>query len=279
MQLGGFACTFVASGLLVWPETPCQRIEGGPGANIEFGHAVPHARDLFAAGYELGRTLAQTGAYLVLGESVPGGTTTALALLLALGIAAEGRVSGSQRDNAHTLKTQVARAALKAAQLAPGDGRADPLGAAAAVGDPMQPIVAGAALGAASLGREVVLAGGSQMLAVAALVAAVAGPEALESIAIGTTRWIVTDPAADVVGLAAEIGPDLPVLAANLDFSRSRHVGLRAYETFLVKEGVGAGGACVAALIASGAPIETLEAAIDLAYDEVIPGSLTLDAR
>jgi uncharacterized protein (TIGR00303 family) len=279
MQLGGFGCTFVGSGLLVWPETPCRRIAGGPGANIELGHAVPHARDLFDAGYQLGRTLGETSPYVVLGESVPGGTTTALALLLALGIAAEGRVSGSQRDNAHALKTRVARTALAAAQLAPGDGRADPLGAAAAVGDPMQPIVAGAALGAASVGREVLLAGGSQMLAVAALTAAVAGEAVLDSIAIGTTRWIVTDPAADVVGLAAEIAPSLPVLAANVDFSASRHIGLRAYETFLVKEGVGAGGACVAALIASGATIETLEEAIDAAYDEVIPGSLTLDAR
>jgi NaMN:DMB phosphoribosyltransferase len=117
------------------------------------------------------------------------------------------------------------------------------------------------------------------MLAVAALIAAIDGSAALDAIAIGTTRWFVTDPAADVVGLAADISPDLPVLAANLDFSASRHLGLRAYETFLVKEGVGAGGACVAALLASGASIETLEAAIDAAYDEVIPGSLTLDAR
>jgi NaMN:DMB phosphoribosyltransferase len=105
------------------------------------------------------------------------------------------------------------------------------------------------------------------MLAVAALIAAL---DNLDRIAIGTTRWVVEDPAADIRGLAAEISSDLPVLGINLDFSRSRHTGLREYERFMVKEGVGAGGACIAALLASGAGIEALEACIETTYDEVL---------
>jgi uncharacterized protein (TIGR00303 family) len=264
----------------VWPDTACRRIDGAPGASIEGGRAVPDAARLFDAGEALGLELAEMSPYVVLGESVPGGTTTALALLLALGFSAEGRVSGSQPGNAHALKNRVARAALSAAGLTPGDGRADPLAAVARLGDPMQPVVAGAALAALAAGRDVLLAGGSQMLAVAALVEALAGLHALRQLAIGTTRWIVADPAADVVGLAADISPDLAILAANLDFGASRHAPLHAYERFMVKEGVGAGGACIAALLASGASIETLEAGIDVAYDEVFAGSLrTLDAR
>ena len=85
----------------------------------------------------------------------------------------------------------------------------------------------------------------------------------------GTTRWIVQDPAADVLGLAAEISPDLAILAANLDFSASRHAGLRQYERFLVKEGVGAGGVCVAALLA-GSSIDLLHAQIDATYDKLL---------
>src|ERR687886_205649 len=228
---------------------------------------APGPAERFELGLALGREQASSAAYLVIGESVPGGTTTALALLLALGYAALGRVSGSMPGNAHALKARVTSTALAAAGLQPGDGRAAPLAAVAALGDPMQPLVAGIALGAASLGCDVLLAGGSQMLAVAALVEALHGRAALGRMAVGTTRWIVEDPAADIPGLAAEISADLPLLAANLDFSASRHPGLRAYEQFLVKEGVGAGGACIAALLATAAPIDRLEALIDATYD------------
>ena len=280
LHLGGLPAQFVGSGLTTWPETRCQRVDGAPGGNIELGQAVPHASRLLEAGYQLGVELARGAPYVVIGESVPGGTTTALALLLALGYLAEGRVSGSQPGNAHVLKTRVAHTALAAAGLGVGDGRLDPIAAVAHVGDPMQPLAAGAALGVIGEGKAVLLAGGSQMLAVAALIKALAGSDALASIAIGTTRWIVTDPAADVIGLAAEIDPMLPILAANLEFGRSRHPALHAYERFMVKEGVGAGGACVAAVLATDASIDTLEAAIDQAYDDVFEQSFrTLDAR
>jgi uncharacterized protein (TIGR00303 family) len=263
---GGLDTVFVAAGLRVWPRSPHLAISSTPGRRIDHGRAVPDARSLYQHGIGLGRELVAAGALLVLGESVPGGTTTALALLEALGIAAIGRVSGSMAGNGHRRKTEVARAALRAANLAPGDGRADPLGAVAELGDPMQPLAAGMVIGASAAGGEVLLAGGSQMVAVAALIAALE-PDALRRVAIGTTRWVVTDPAADVAGLARDVEPGLPLLAANLSFRGSRHAGLRRYEDNLVKEGVGAGGACIAALLATERPIEALEAAIDDAYD------------
>ncbi len=203
----------------------------------------------------------------MIGESVPGGTTTALALLLALGIPAHGRVSGSLPDNAHPLKSELAEAGLRRAGLALGDGRTDPLGAVREIGDPMQPAVAGIVIGAAGSGRDVLLAGGSQLVAVAALVAALEGQTALARVALGTTGWVVDDPAADARGLAAEVWSELPVLAANLDFSHSRHAGLREYQRLAVKEGVGAGGASIAAMLATGAEASELEHAIDDAYD------------
>jgi uncharacterized protein (TIGR00303 family) len=261
---------FVGAGLPVWPATDCLRVSEQSGANIADGAAVPEARRLFEQGQLIGRDLASRSAYLVLGESVPGGTTTALALLLALGYAAAGRVSGSMPGNAHPLKHQVASAALVASGLAFGQGRLDPLAAVAQVGDPMQPLACGIASGAADAGCDVLLAGGSQMVGVAALLASLSGVAALERVAIGTTRWIVEDPAADVPGLAADVSPNLPMLAANLDFSTSRHAGLRAYEGFLVKEGVGAGGACIAALLATGKSVEALEEWIDATYDQLL---------
>jgi uncharacterized protein (TIGR00303 family) len=279
-RLGRFEVSFVGVGLRVWPLVECQRVPAEPGANIEHGGAVPEARRLFEEGRALGEQLARRSSRIVLGESVPGGTTTALALLLALGYAADGRVSGSQPGNAHMLKTRVAHAALEAAHIAPGGARQDPIGAVVQLGDPMQPVVAGAAEAAVESGASVLLAGGSQMLAVAALIAAVSGPRALDGMAIGTTRWIVADPAADVAGLAAEISSSLPILAVNLDFSTSRHVALRTYEQFIVKEGVGAGGACIAGLLTREATIEALHAAIDDVYDELLGSpSHTLERR
>ena len=246
-----------------------------PGNSIEQpGAAVADADELFAFGKRLGREVAATAAYVVIGESVPGGTTTALALLLTLGYVAEGRVSGSMPGNAHLLKSRVAHTALEVSGLAPGAGRSAPMHAVRQVGDPMQPLAAGMALGATRSGREVLLAGGSQMIAVAALMRALGGDSALERVAIGTTRWVIEDPSADVVGLAREVDPNLAVLAANLDFSISRHAGLHAYERFAVKEGVGAGGACIAALQACGASLEDLHAAVDAVYDDLL-GRLT----
>jgi uncharacterized protein (TIGR00303 family) len=262
---------FVGAGLRVWPVTGCLHASERPGASIELGSAVADAEALFEFGLRLGRNAAAQTDYLVLGESVPGGTTTALALLLALGYAAEGRVSGSVPGNAHKLKTRLARAALDAAGITPGD--VGPLAAISGVGDPMQPLVAGMALGA---NCDVLLAGGSQMVAVAAVIKALAGASALERMAIGTTRWVVHDPSADVAGLVRDVSTDLPLLAINLDFSESRHAGLRAYERFLVKEGVGAGGACIAALLSTGHSLSELHGQIDAAYDHLV-GRLSSD--
>lgn len=265
--MAGIDAQFVGAGLRVWPACACTRLSEVPGGHIGLAGGVPDARELFDIGLALGRELGAEAEYLVLGESVPGGTTTALAVLLALGYAADGRVSGSVPDSAHDLKARVAHAALRSAGLEPG---ANPLVVISRVGDPMQPVVAGMALAAASDGCDVLLAGGSQMLAVAAVVQALRGVEVLERVAVGTTRWVVQDPSADMRGLASEISSELAVMAANLDFSGSRHPGLRLYERNLVKEGVGAGGACIATLLGGSCSLDDLHACIDETYDALI---------
>jgi uncharacterized protein (TIGR00303 family) len=280
LRLADVDAQFVGAGLRVWPATECLRVSETPGASIELGHADVDARRLFETGVGLGRDIAaqSSSGYLVLGESVPGGTTTALAMLLALGYSADGRVSGSSPGNAHALKSRVAHQSLAAAALPRGEGRRDPLGAVNCVGDPMQPLAAGIAIGATTRGCDVLLAGGSQMVAVAALIQALAGPVALERLAIGTTRWVIEDPSADVAGLVRELSPDLPLLGANLNFSASRHFGLRAYETFVVKEGVGAGGAAIAALLSTACGLDKLHAAIDEVYDDLVGRLSTSDS-
>jgi NaMN:DMB phosphoribosyltransferase len=93
----------------------------------------------------------------------------------------------------------------------------------------------------------VIMAGGTQMAAVLAVVNA-SNPDVLDNVSIGTTRWIVSDKTADLKALIARIA-DVPVLAADLDFSNSKFDGLKAYEAGIVKEGVGCGGASIAAML------------------------------
>lgn len=269
VRLASLPYRIISAGLKVLPDTPLDELGTDCGRDIRTGPAVPGARELFSRGLELGSSLASQAGYLVIGESVPGGTTTALALMLALGLEANGKVSSSFAENPHALKTALVAEALAAAWPGERPADLDPLDAAAAVGDPMQPAVAGLALGALEY-CPVLLAGGSQMAAVLALMAAIerrAGRELNAGrLAVATTRWVVADPMSDLAGLARQIGP-VPFLAIDLDFGQSRHAGLRHYEQFLVKEGVGAGGAALAACLAVGVGKKELLEAVEEVYD------------
>jgi uncharacterized protein (TIGR00303 family) len=252
LELGGIPHVVVNAGCRVNPQCPYTTLGDQPGGLISEGHAVPDARGLFERGRAFGLDVAVAGQYLVLGESVPGGTTTALALLLGLGIDAHGRVSSSMPGNAHALKSAVAASALAQLPVIVDDG----LAVAQVLGDPMQPAAAGIAAGALEAGSPVLLAGGTQMAAVAALLRDTATRRGKTlpptMLGVATTRWVVVDPTADVAGLMEEIGGDLPLLATPLSFARSRIPQMRRYEDNLVKEGVGAGGLAVAAAASCG---------------------------
>ena len=113
----------------------------------------------------------------------------------------------------------------------------------------MQIVAAGMGM-AASLKVGVMLAGGTQMLAVYALMGALKEKLSLlwrpENIVVGTTRWVAEDPSGDTIGLAQEIG-SVPLMATQLSFSESCYPQLQAYERGYVKEGIGCGGCAIAA--------------------------------
>ena len=242
LKLASIPLLVLNAGVKVRPEMPYVEVGGRPGGDIRSGKAVEDAKGVFLRSMEVGRTLSEMVDYLVVGESIPGGTTTALALLLAMGISAEGKVSSSIPVNPHDLKVEVAYKAIGVAGLS---SRAGPFGAVSAVGDPMIPVAAGMICGAAER-VPVLMAGGTQMCAVLNLIKHLS-PHVLPKLAIGTTRWIVQDRTSDIQGLVSQIAP-VPVLAIDLDFSKSKFEGLRAYERGFVKEGVGAGGSCIAAI-------------------------------
>jgi len=271
LRMAGLDVVAYDAGMRVPPGAPTTRVAETWGASIVTGRAVPHAADLFAAGLEHGADLCRRADALILAESVPGGTTTALALLCGLGFDAWGKVSSSMPGNAHPQKEAVVRAALATAGLDGRNAPADALCVAAAVGDPMQSFVAGMAL-AAMPQVPVLLAGGSQMAAVLALMVRIASEQGLpfdpRAVGIATTGWVAHDPTADLAGLVTQIG-DVAVVASDLDFGRSRFPSLRRYEQFLVKEGVGAGAAAILAALLTGADHDTILHAIEDVYVEI----------
>jgi uncharacterized protein (TIGR00303 family) len=245
LKLADIPALPVNAGLRIMPHVPILELGAKPGRDIRTGKAVDNVEGVLARAKLAGEILSKTVDYLVIGESIPGGTTTALGVLLAMGINARGKVSSSMPGNPHDLKIKTVKEGLKALKLDFGALTGDPLQAVSCVGDPMMPAFAGLVLGAAQR-VPVLMAGGTQMTAVLAIVNALS-PQVLGNVAIGTTRWIIADKTSDLKGIVNQIA-DVPILAADLDFSGSKFSGLKAYEAGVVKEGVGVGGATIAAM-------------------------------
>ncbi|XGV98239.1 MAG: nicotinate mononucleotide-dependent phosphoribosyltransferase CobT [Leptolyngbya sp. BL-A-14] len=262
--------TLFDAGLPVPPTVPAINLGGTPAKCLSSGQAMalPTVEYLLKQGLQWGTTLGSTTDLLILGECVVGGTTTALAVLTGLGFAAAGKVNSSHAACNHHQKWTLVEKGLQRSRLWATRDRSlqtvpqahvppldvsplecSPLELVAAVGDPMQVVVAGMAI-AASRSCGVLLAGGTQMLAVYALLRAIAQAYNLawhpDQIVVGTTRWVAEDKTGDTVGLA-NLVEDVPLIATQLSFAKSRYPQLRAYEQGFVKEGVGAGGCAIAA--------------------------------
>jgi uncharacterized protein (TIGR00303 family) len=235
------------AGLPLPPAVDYIELGGQPARCLSTGRALdlPIVKHLFAQGLAWGEKLARQSGYLIIGECVVGGTTTALAILTGLGYRAKGKVNSSHPQCNHAQKQAIVEQGLARKEIF------DPFEVIAALGDPQQIFVAGMAIAASGQGG-VLLAGGTQMLAVSALIQALvakyAYPVNWENILVGTTRWVAEDKTGDTVGLARLIGK-LPLLATQLNFSASKYPVLQAYEQGFVKEGVGAGGCAIAACL------------------------------
>lgn len=257
----------IDAGAKVKPLIPYVSLGVEPGRNIMNENAMDEsgARQAFAYGEILGRQLAKMSDLVVVGESIPGGTTTALAVLSALGMDAKFKVSSSMPENPHDLKNRVVASAAKRVGSV-----SSPFEAIAAFGDPMMPSVAGIARGALESGGRVMLAGGTQMSAVVAILKRLGMP--LERLCIGTTSYVAKDPSADLAGLVIRAARQVPILSCDLHLSESSKPGLQAYAKGFVKEGVGAGGASITAMMKSKGKItgKKLLGAIEKEYETSI---------
>lgn len=263
MTLSDFRDFYVDAGSKVAPVIPHFRVGSGPGADIRTGKAVPWAKEIIENARKVGKELAAQSEYLVIGETIPAGTTTALGVLLAMGMDTNGYTSSSMQTNPHSLKTSVALEGLKNAGI---DGNCDPLKAIESVGDPMMAATIGLIQGAQ--GVPIVLAGGTQMAAVAVLLSKMCDVSQYD-LALSTTRWVAQDQTSNLFGILHKTGLNIPVLVADLSFAGSKFEGLQAYEKGYVKEGVGAGGISAVAMV-KGVPKQRIEETVEFMYSKLV---------
>ena len=169
LRLADIPVLIASGGLKVKPQIPFLDLGGSPGRDIRSGNAVDNVAEVIERAKIAGQHLAKAVDYLVIGESIPGGTTTALGVLSALGVKAEGKVSSTLPENPHSLKAQTVKAGLAAAGESFGSLANNPARAISCVGDPMMAAFSGLVIGAASQ-VPVLMAGGTQMSAVLAIV-------------------------------------------------------------------------------------------------------------
>jgi uncharacterized protein (TIGR00303 family) len=242
MELTGVTPLFINAGLSHPPTVPVLDAGGCAGNDPRQGDAVPHVSDLFTQGERIGTFLSTCSDLLVLGECVPGGTTTALCVLRALGYHA--RVSSSFVNNPVSLKEEICSHALKRIN---DRHVTDPLQIIRMTGDPMMPVAAGIAH---TYGGDLVLAGGTQMLAVCGVIKALNFDPPL----VVTTAYVRDDTSANVPSVAKEM--DVNIIYVDPGFGDLGHSGLARYCIGEVKEGMGAGGAMFLACMMGYTPEE-----------------------
>jgi uncharacterized protein (TIGR00303 family) len=238
LKLTGVPYHFINSGLIVTPEVPCIDLKAKPGEDIREPVAVMDVQGIYERAKLLATRLRNHVDLVIIGESIPGGTTTAMGVLMALGY--NGNVSSSAYENPLELKKKVVEEGMKASGLTFGCLRDDPMKAVTCMGDPMMPAVVGLVAGFQDSDVNIVLAGGTQMAAVYALIKH-RGLNT-EKLAIATTRYVVEDKSANFIELTRTL--EVPVVyIADPGFGKSNLKGLHRYETGTIKEGAGAGGA------------------------------------
>ncbi|KAG2475306.1 MAG: Nicotinate-nucleotide--dimethylbenzimidazole phosphoribosyltransferase [Nitrosopumilales archaeon] len=265
LEAASIPTIIINAGSKVLPNLPYLETGIKPGKNIALEAGLDRDSVTRAVEYGriIGRFLGSSTDCLVIGESIPGGTTTALGVLK--GFDVNAKVSSSMLSNPVKLKNKIVDSALKRFDTD------DPFTVLANVGDPMIPTVSGM-LSSASESTNVLLAGGTQMAAILAFSKKIGFKE--KNTAIGTTSYIIEDKTANFVEMIKQIC-DVPILVAKLKLAESEISGLRSYAEGFVKEGVGAGGASIASMLKIGLDSSTLLSLTEKEYQRITLQSQT----
>ena len=203
-----------------------------------------NALELFQKGVEFGKNYICKDDYIILGESVPSGTTTAQATAQAIGYEVEGKFSSSFKNSPTNIKNETIVKALK--NINKEDELFQILGK---VSDNMLIFNAGFILGNSYTRTKILLAGGTQMAALLLVINSIVkymdGQFDSSNIALCTTSWVQNDDNSDILELLKLNDFTINAYASDFNFSSSLHPALKLYEEGEAKEGVGAGGALV----------------------------------
>lgn len=251
----------VRAGATVAPVAPFYDLTSQMGQDPRMTEAVSDMKNIYEKAHAYAEEFAKHNDRVVIAESIPAGTTTALMLFRALGY--DGMVSSASPVNPLPLKEQIWNGVAQRLSIGIGGLKGKGLAAAAQVGDPMQVAVASFVTGLPKK-FNVTLAGGTQMEAVAALIRDMGDTREMT---VATTKYVANDKSGSFMEYAEKIGVD--TYAAPFDFSDSKYEGLRDYEKGFVKEGVGMGGAVRYAL-ERGATLEKIHARCDALYESLV---------
>jgi len=211
-----------------------------PSGSIDIGANID-AEAVFQKGVEFGRDYKCKNDYIILGESVPSGTTTANATALALGYNAKEFFSSSFKTVPNSIREETIQKALD--NIKDKDDIFEILGS---VADNMLIFNAGFILGLNNR-IKLILAGGTQMAGVLLIVNSILrymnGKIDTSNLALCTTKWVAQDENSNIKALLEMLDFPINSYFVDFDFSLSQHPALKLYDEGEAKEGVGAGGA------------------------------------
>jgi len=211
-----------------------------PSQSIAKGASI-NAEEIFQKGVAFGQSYECQDDYLILGESVPSGTTTAMATSIGLKYKLKECFSSSFKEVPNNIREKTLKLALS--HLEPKD---DIFQVLSKVSDNMLIFNAGFILGLNNR-IKVVLAGGTQMacllLIVDKMLKLMGGTMESSNLALCTTKWVKEDENSDIQSILEQLNFPINAYYANFDFSSSQHPALKLYDEGEAKEGVGAGGA------------------------------------
>ncbi|MCK5854559.1 MAG: TIGR00303 family protein [Sulfurovaceae bacterium] len=211
-----------------------------PSESIAKGAEID-AQGIFQKGVEFGQSYTCKDEYIILGESVPSGTTTATATALGLGYKVEKCFSSSFKEVPNNIRENTLKLALSNV-----DNKNDIFATLGKVSDNMLIFNAGLILGLNNR-TPLVLAGGTQMACVLLIVnkmlQLMGGTIETSNLALCTTKWVAEDKNSDIKTLLNLPKFSINAYYSDFDFSLTQHPALKLYDEGEAKEGVGAGGA------------------------------------
>lgn len=279
LNIGNIPFIVVDSGAKIRPDIPLFSFNLRSGKNIMENIAMEseEVEKAYRYGLMLGKQLSKNNDLVILGESIPGGTTTALAVMLSLGIDAKNKMSSSMPENPHNLKNMIVIKSMKRNNITFGSLKDKPFEAISLLGDPMIPSVTGIAQGVIDNGGRVMLAGGTQMCTILSILKSL--NVKTDKVVIGTTKYIFNDHSADFTNLVLSIDNNVGIVISDLHLIESTKLGLKAFAKGFVKEGVGAGGVSIATMINANGKLngEILLKYIEREYEKNIEKKFTLN--